>query len=59
MSILQRTDDYIDVLNNMEEIIIEFLDGKSDDVFQYNSYYNELSRTITINIRRKDALEGE
>ena len=55
----ETKDDYIDVLNNMEEIIIEFLDGKSDDVFQYNSYYNELSGTIIINIKRKDALEGE
>lgn len=52
-------EDYNRILGNIEEFIREFLIGNSEDIFEYNTYYNELSKTIIINLKKKDISEGE
>ncbi len=51
--------DYEEILDNMKTLMTEFLEGNSDDIFEYNSCYNNLSRTIIINLKKKDISEGE
>ncbi len=55
----ESSDDYNRILGNMEGFITEFLIDNSEDIFEYNTHYNKLSKTIIINLKKKDTSEGE
>ncbi len=55
----ESKEDYNRVLSDMNELITEFLKGKSDDRFNYNICYNDLSRTVILTLIKENSAEGE